>query len=533
MNQIEAKRHKIEYFSHVIGLITFILLGNITGDNGFAYMAVIIECISLFVLFVNGGASEVIGRLIRTRRKKNQYKEANELHKTFFMVQSIAAAVMMVVYFFLTDILAEKVFHMPFLAVALKLLTPIILLRAFQGVMTGYFQGLGAHMPSVVSALFRQLIFLLFGLLITGKLMVYGEKVSALLNNPDFAGMYGAVGLCLSMVIAEAFVAIFLLIVYIGSDRKREKQRSEEGLQRMETFSDRLRLIFAVSFPEIMKSVLKQLPFLVVLVIVFGSAEDISAMSHEYGEFFGHVVCIAAIPIFVVAMRIMNVSSRLTFAVKKKDNRNIREIIYSGMHYSWASGVFLSVCLAVLAPQLSKVINRSSAQVLEHYYMMSAALIAVITMGMFLFKALHILEEKNICYILLVILNVVFAVGCVVLRGRSLETMKVICFAALAACFVQLLVSYVYLARKYVLQPDMIRGFLIPLVAAGGMGLIVMLIQKLLTPHVSSLMCLLLCYAFSAIIYMMVLLMTRSIRENEVNHVYGALGKRLFGLIIR
>lgn len=533
MNQIEAKRHKIEYFSHIIGVISFVLLGNMIGNNGFTYMAVLIECISLFVLLVNGGASDVIGRLLRTRRKKNQYKEANEVHKMFFAVQSIEATLMMVVYFFLTDIFADKVFHMPFLSVALKLLTPIILLRALQGTMSAYFQGMGAHMPSVVCALFRQLIFLLFGLFFTGKLMAYGEKVSALLLNPDYAAMYGAVGLSLAMVIAEVFVTLFLLIVYIGSDRKREKQRSEDGLQRMESFSDRLRLIIAVSFPESIRSILKKLPFLLSLIIIFGSADDISASSHEYGLFYGYFVCIVAIPVFMIVMRIINVLSRLSFAVKKKDNRNIREIIYSGMHYSWASGVFFSVCMAVLAPQLSKVLYKDFALMLEHYYMMGAVLIAVISMAIFLFRALYVLGDKGICYILLVVLNIVFAAGCVILRGRELEPMAVLCFAALAACFTQVLVSYVYIARKYVLQPEMIRGFLIPLIAAGVMGLVIMLVQKLLAPHVSSLICLLLCYAFSVIVYMMVLLMTRSIRENEINHVYGAIGKRIFGVVIR
>ena len=34
MNQIEAKKQKIEYLSHVIGLISFMVLGKIIGDNG-------------------------------------------------------------------------------------------------------------------------------------------------------------------------------------------------------------------------------------------------------------------------------------------------------------------------------------------------------------------------------------------------------------------------------------------------------------------------------------------------------------------
>ena len=62
MNQIEATKQKIEYLSHVIGLISFLVLGAMIGNNGITYMAVIIECISLFVLLVNGGSADLISR---------------------------------------------------------------------------------------------------------------------------------------------------------------------------------------------------------------------------------------------------------------------------------------------------------------------------------------------------------------------------------------------------------------------------------------------------------------------------------------
>ena len=178
MNQVEVKKQKIEYLSHVMGLISFMVLGKLIGNNGITYMAVLIEFVSLFVLLVNSGSADLIGRVIKSRRKRNQYKEAAELHKVYFMIQSVTAAVLMVIYFLLTNVFAEVVFRIPFLSAAMKILTPVILFKTLQSLMLGYFQGMGAHMPAVVTSLFRQLLFLLFGLLLTGKLVSYGEKVS-------------------------------------------------------------------------------------------------------------------------------------------------------------------------------------------------------------------------------------------------------------------------------------------------------------------------------------------------------------------
>ena len=533
MNQIEAKKQKIEYLSHVIGLISFMVLGKLIGNNGIAYMAVLIECVSLFVLLVNGGSADLIGRMIRSRRKRNQYNEAAKLHKAYFLIQSVAAAVLMIIYFLLTDVFAEMVFRMPFLSAAMKMLAPVILLKTLQCLMQGYFQGMGAHMPTVVSSIFRQLLFLLFGLILAGRLVGYGEKVSALLNNADYTGMYGAVALSLAILISEILITVFLLIVYVGSDRKREKQRSEDGLQKMESFSERFRLIVFLSFPETVKAFLKKLPFSIGLFMVLQSAMDISQAAHEFGAFYGYFICVSAILVFLILTRIAHILNGLTVMVKRKDNRSVREVIYAGLHYCWAIGLYASVCMAVLAPQVANVVYKEHAEALRKYFTHGSAIIAVLIISIFIWRALYMLGADKLAYGLLALLNVLFVISCVVLRSRKMEVIDVLIFSALIAIVVECILSFVLIVRKYVLQPDMIRGFLIPVVAAGAMGLVVMLIRNLLAPHVGSLMCLILCLAFGLIVYMVVLVVTRSIHETEVNHVYANFGRKIFGLIIR
>ncbi len=533
MNQIEAKKQKIAYYSYIVGLVSFILLGYLIGNNGVTYMAVIIECVSFFVLAINGSSADMISRLIRSRRKKSQYKEAGELHKTVLLIQTIMAVILMIAYFFLTDVLSDVVFGLPFLAVAMKLLTPVILLKTLQCAMLGYFQGQGSHMPTVVCSVFRQLLFLLFSLLFTGRLVNYGTKVSALLNNPDYAGMYGAFGLCLAMLISEIFISIFLLIVYVGSDRSNERKKSKDGLQKMDSFSDRCRLVLLVSLPEAAKEILKKLPFALGLFFVLWKSEDISATAHSYGLFFGCFVCVCAIPVFLISARMLNISGKLTALVKRKDKRSIREAIYAGLHYCWAVGLYTSVCLVVLAPQIGKLLYKESAEMLQQYYTYGAAMVAVLVLNIFLMRVLFIMESHVLTNILLVIFNVVFVISNLILKNREMDSILVLCLAALIAGMVQLILSFLYVVRKYVLQPDMIKGFLMPIVAVGVMGLVVILIQNILSPHVSSLVCLLLCLMVSVIVYLAVLVLAGSINETKISYAYGALGRKIFGMIIR
>lgn len=533
MNQIETKKQRIEYFSHVIGLISLMVLGKLIGNNGLAYMALIIECISLFVLLINGVNGDLIGRLIRSRRKKNQYREANQLHKSYILVQCILTFVMMAAYFFLADVLTGSVFQLPFLNVAVKILTPVILFRVLQSLMLGYFQGMGAHMPTAVSAVFRQLLFLLFALLFTDKLTEYGQKVAVLLNNPDLTGMYGALGVCLAIVVSEILVTLFLVIIYVGSDRKKELQKAEEGLQRTESSSDRLRLIVLVSIPEMLKELMKKLPFGVCLIYVLRNAQDLSRAAEEYGVFYGYFMGACAIGVFLILLRVINITNSLAGFKARKDNRSLREYIYAGLHYCWVYGLYMSVSMAVLAPQFSVVIHKQKAEVLEQYYVQGAAIITLLVVGIFIWRALYTTGAQRISYFLLGILNVAFVLANVLLRSKNVETIPSILYSSMIALAVYVILAFILMVRRYVLQPDMIRGCLIPIIAAGAMGLVMMLIQRLLSPHVSDLMCLLLCLAFGVIAYSSILFATRSIKENEVNYVYGKIGRRILGIFIR
>ena len=157
----------------------------------------------------------------------------------------------------------------------------------------------------------------------------------------------------------------------------------------------------------------------------------------------------------------------------------------------------------------------------------------VLIIGIFNHRALYTLGARSLSYLLLAVLNVVFILSCVFLRAREMEILSVICLAALIACAAEVFVSYVLIARKYALQSDLIRSVMIPLVGAGLAGLAAMLLRNLLAPHVSSLMCLILCVILGGVIYLFVLAATKSITESEVEKIYGSLGKKIFGLIIR
>jgi len=534
MSRMEEKKQRIEYLSYIIGIIGFMMLGHLIGSNGIVYMAVMIECISLFVVLTNGLGADLTGKMLRSRRKKNQYLDAVLLHKTLFILQTIFAVVGAVVYFFVSDILAEKVFGIPFLGNVLKVLTPIILFKTWQCIILGYFQGIGSNMPTVVCSVFRQLLFLLFSLLFANRLVEYGTKVSGLLYNPDFTGMYGALGLCLAMVLAEILISLFLLIVYIGSDRKREQKKADDGFRKTNSLGGRIRVIFAAFIPETGKQLLKKLPFAVVLFLFLKSAgENTSEAVPSYGIFFTSVVCFGAVFVLFLCVRMLGVLSHLTSAIRRKDNRAVRDTIYAGLHYCWIAGLYFGICMAVLAPSLSKFLGGEAADQLEQYYAYGAGILLITVLNVFLFRVIWILGSKNMSYIILTVFNVVLLICGWFLTGKNENAILALCQSVLIAGVVQLFVSFFYTVRKYVLQPDIIHGVLLPLIGAVGMGLAIIFVQRGLSPHVGTFMCLLLCAVIGWIVYFAILLMTGCLKESKIMYLYGDVGRRFLGLFIR
>lgn len=188
--------------------------------------------------------------------------------------------------------------------------------------------------------------------------------------------------------------------------------------------------------------------------------------------------------------------------------------------------------MAVLAPQIGKLLSQESAQLLEQYFTYGAAIIVLLVVDVCIWKMLQVMGANKINTISLVLMNLIFGVVYLLLLSKDTDRILALCLGVMAGLLVQGIVSYIYASRKYVLVPDVIRCFVIPILAAGIMGLVVMLVQNLLSPHLGIVACLLLCLIISGIVYLGVLIITRSIKESEVACVYGVLGRKIFKMLI-
>lgn len=560
----EIKKKQIICYTFIIGIIGMMGMGKVLGDGGMAYLAVAVEAVSVFTLPVTWGVSDVIARLQKNRRSKGQFKGVARMRGQFLLLQGITGALLTVGFLLLADTLAEKLFRVHYSASAMKLLAPVILFQALGAALLGYFQGSGSYMPSLVSAVLRQGFFLVFGSLFGRRLTAYGDKVSNLLKNDCYSGMYGAMGVALGILTAELLVLLFLIIVYLGSDRKADEQRSQEGLRRTESMGDTVRVFYGALWQGICTAFLAALPVLLgaafylrrvvllyadasALVLADGVAEpatgDIASLAQltvdgavaDYGSLFGKCFLLCAVFVLILAARCFSVYGRLHGAIRREDIRYTRDVAATGLHYVWTVGLYFAAIMMVMAPQMAAgffpgreegvdgMLRTGGAMVLL------AGLVVLFSMILLAHGEWHILTGAlGIWMILDILFQNIFV------KSSNYSVTGILSGALLAALLLTAgLAAYcVWQGRIGTDYIHYIRILGVPLAGAGIMALAVMLITRLLGPHIGNVAAVIVAALLGALVYGGVLVVTKNIREYEISVLYGKQARKLLGRII-
>lgn len=539
MKQQEIKRKQIICYTYVIGLLGMIGMGKILGDVGLAYLAAAFWGISLFMLLVTFGVSDVIARLQRNRRNKGQFKGAARMRRQFLLLQGVVGVVLSLALFLLADPLARNVFRVPQSVSAMRALAPVILIQALETALLGYFLGSGSHMPSLVSAVLRQGFFLVFGSLLGRRLADYGGKVSNLLKDSSYSGMYGALGVALAILLTELLVFLFLIIVYMVSDRKADEQRSQEGLRRTESMGDIVRVFFGALWQGTCTALLVLLPFVLGAIFYLRSASSltssvstvapdatslsaaVSTAVAGYGSFFGKCFLLCVSILLILAARCLSVYGRLQAAVRREDVRYTRDVASMGLHYVWVVGLYFSVTIMVMAPQIAAGFFQGDDGVLAGMLRSGGALILMAGIVILLSMVLLANGER---YILMGMLGI-WAVLSLVLQNTFVKgggySAAGILSGELTAVAMLLAAMAAYCVWQSRINTEYIRILCVPLAGAGIMGLAMMLVTKLLGVHMGNVMSVVVAALLGIIVYGSILVLTKNIREYEISVLYG------------
>ena len=532
MNRAEVKRRQAEALAEILTWLTLSVTGNLAGDNGVTYVVVAYEIFLFMWMLVGGGLTDSLGRLLRNRNNKGQYKNAAKMRNFTFLFQAVAGALGSVFLLAAAQPVAELVFKARYSVLILMVLAPTVFLRSVSSVLLGYFQGEGSELPTAMTGILRQLLILGFGCLFAGALKEYGGQVSELLKQYNFTAMYSGVGIAAAITTAEVFITGLLFLLYKGSSRRRKRSKPESGMRTTDSSVDCLRYLCGSRWSEIVTGLIVFLPLPLGWLFFVKSVEE-DAASLEYGIYVGKYLVICGILISLITMLALPVIGKGLAALKKEEQRFARTAFQSGVHMCFVHGIFAAVFVGVMGEQLAGFLCPESGDIVLKMFQGGSAVILSAALSGYFARVLTALGKKYFVIGAYALGNVLFVVSTAVLLNLGKSGILALVYSGLISGCITCVLLGTFVYRQLRLRIDWLKLLIMPLVAGIASGLISVFLKGLFAPHLGNLVTMIVMFVISAVIYWILLLLTRNFREQELEFVPGGKILNMLGQMLR
>lgn len=527
MNQVEIKRRQIQLCAVGLWLVVIWILGKSLGDNGVAYLAAALEAFIFLWAIVGANVSDTLGKLLRGRNVRGQYKNADKLFKCTFVFQGIAGMIGSFLFFCLANYFSETLLQVPYSRFLIMILSPCVFLRCVNGVILGNFQGDGSELPTTVASILRPLFLLGFGLLFSRMLTDYGEKVSNLLGQDAFTSMYCGVGVVIAMVLTEVLVLVFLLLIYKGSSRSRRKKDSE-GMRTTDSFAGQIYVLYGSMGLYILQGLLLFLPVILGLIFYRKNASDIDVAAQSYGLYIGKYLVVCGVMIALIASSGFPSAVKAGGLLRKEENRAARNIFQSGFKAVLVYSLFFAVLFTVMSSQLAETISESMVSLLAEMLAAGSGIVLFGTVAYYCYTVLKVAGKKHWVLGGLALANMVYAVSLSLWFGKNPGNIMALVYGSLVytGVLAVLLTAMICVIIRGGMDP--LRIFAIPVGCVCVAGLLGHILGKALTPHLGGTVTFVAVFVLSWMLYLMLVVFLRCFREQELSVIPG--GRILKGL---
>lgn len=519
MNQVEVKRQQIQSAANILGLVTILIFSRMVGDNGIAYLGAAYEIFSFLLIFLGRNVPDALGRMLRGRKARGQYKNASRVRRYTLVFQGLMGFLGSIVLASVGMLLLKDVFGMPHGAVLVLILAPVLFLRVINAVLLGYFQGEGTELPTAVSAVLRQVLFLGLGLLFLKLMKGYGEKVSALLGQEDFVAMYGDMGIFLGLGASELMVLLFLLVIYRGSESNR--RNVQEGMRTTDSFGSVIRILYGNMFEAILVQLFVRLPVWLGLIFLQKGMADKSAFITQYGVYYGKylIPCLALLLILDILMTAA--SAKVHIFLKKEERKYAKTAFQGSFQLIVAMGLYFSAFLTVMGGQVAGILSPDYTDAASGMLVSGAFFLFFAGVSGYFARLLWLEGKWHFLLAGLSVMDVGYVVSLVLfLNGGNLGVSSLVYAGLVGTAFSCVVLGFLF--YKHIgMEVDWLRALLIPAVCACLAGLFCMLLGKAFTPHLGNAVTVIVCLVLSFPIYWVLLLFLRTFREQELRLIPG------------
>lgn len=234
----------------VIGAFFRVPLINLIGSTGLGIFQLIFPIYSFFLIFVSGGTSLGVSKLVSLENQNGNQKNARQILKSaltiMFLFSLLAGVILAVASIPLSIFQGNKNFCICYFA-----LIPALIFSCLISAFRGYFQGMQNMTPTGVSLIIEQAVKVVFSLMLASIFSKLGV-------------VYAVCGAFFGISISEIFAFTYLFIRYKCS----AKHMSNQHLKQTLTFKMACKSVVKSSFPIMLNGAIMPLIYAVESTLV-------------------------------------------------------------------------------------------------------------------------------------------------------------------------------------------------------------------------------------------------------------------------
>lgn len=510
--------------SRIIGFVYRIPLQNTIGDAGMGYYSAAFQIYSIMLIISSYSLPVAVSKLVAARAAKGQYRNARRFFHGALMFAILTGGATCLVVLFEADKLAGNIMSMPRSAIALRMLAPTLLIVAVMGVIRGYFQGLGTMVPTAFSQLIEQIVNAVISVVAGVYLYEYGTKVAALLRDDAFAPAWGAAGGTLGTG-AGALAGLFvLLIMFLVHKRRMRKDIKRDNAKFVDSYGRIFSVILMTVLPVILSTTIYNISDTLDQG-VFNYVMDVkgfSSIKAEYwGIYSGKYRVLTNVPIALANALCSSMMPSLAACIENRERRLARHKVAVGIRFVMIISIPCAVALAILGRPLISLMFTGEVDIPARLLAMGSASVVFYSLSTLSNGILQGIDKMRIP-----VRNA--AIALVLHMGILYLTISVfdwklygVVISCMAFGLLMCILNWISIAKHLHYHQEIRRTFVIPVIASAVMGGIVWLMYFILAKSSTQLVSVLISSVVGVIVYFVVLLLLRGIRESELRGLPG------------
>ena len=233
-----------------------LILENFVLDCGAGYLAVGIIFYAFFYTILMGSMQSSVAKMVSIRNHKGLYNNSRKILKNSILYVLITGTVFIVLTFLLSEKFCLLFFGTSNPTPVIQSFSFLVLLNGLTDVLTGFQMGSGNGILVNISHLCRIILPLGGGLFLVNALYHYGLKVAGLLQNGQFANLYGAIGGVLIQILTSFLVLIICLIWFKKSEKNSVERNGYGSLRGIDSDRRLFKNFIALSFKTLENSII-------------------------------------------------------------------------------------------------------------------------------------------------------------------------------------------------------------------------------------------------------------------------------------